>query len=814
MDWQKPKAAAGGPQQTKNLTFGGLKMKKILTICVTAALVLAISRVAQGQPKVWAEVAPGEWQGYTTIQAGINNVMVAGQIYVEAGMFQEDLVIPAGKDGVELFGEDPSTTIIKGVDTEPWGNWPLANPNIEILASGVSINGFTIESPDVPDGNYSSGVVLDGTDVEICDDNFVSIGTGDAGCVAIQTYRDNVLGYNSDISGLNIHDNEFSGTLNGGYVGVFINHTLTGSGTVTVQDNTFVGTPYQGVVTERSNTIITGNYIETTLDYTGYGIIVMDWDERDQNNVEITCNTIAGDPNGFAKGILIGDSGHTQALTDIMVTNNNVLSNNIGVQVRSSADGVVVNSNRISGNTTFGVQNTDADDSNDLDAELNWWGDASGPYDPCHNPDGLGDPVSSKVDYSCWYDCPDMNDCLRCNEPILNETKKIAYYTIAEALEDADPCNVICVTEGNTYPEDLTINKLYLTLHSQKGAASTIIKGQANVDITQWPLAVPNIEILADGVEIYGFTIQGPDWEPNKYSSGMVIGGDNVEIHHNIIQVTNANSLDEISQGIQTYRDGNGGAGDLNGLYIHDNTFQPWGSGTHGYEAIFINHTPSDPSPVGTVTIQGNTITGAVIRGITTERSNVTLTGNTIETTLEPFDGNVGAFQGINIMDYGGREQKDVTVSNNVFRGSSGFSQGIRVGGSGQTLANISVTHNTLQAHKIGVLVRASADGVAVNYNNISDSNANGVESTNPNHTLDAEYNWWGDATGPYDPCYNPDGKGDAVSAYVDYEPWLTVPFCYVGQPYDYALGDLNGDRIVNFLDLAIIARNWLEGCE
>jgi hypothetical protein len=39
--------------------------------------------------------------------------------------------------------------------------------------------------------------------------------------------------------------------------------------------------------------------------------------------------------------------------------------------------------------------------------------------------------------------------------------------------------------------------------------------------------------------------------------------------------------------------------------------------------------------------------------------------------------------------------------------------------------------------------------------------------------TVDATYNWWGDASGPYHWEINPDGWGDEVSDNVDFEPWL-----------------------------------------
>ncbi|MDZ7263929.1 MAG: right-handed parallel beta-helix repeat-containing protein [candidate division KSB1 bacterium] len=75
---------------------------------------------------------------------------------------------------------------------------------------------------------------------------------------------------------------------------------------------------------------------------------------------------------------------------------------------------------------------------------------------------------------------------------------------------------------------------------------------------------------------------------------------------------------------------------------------------------------------------------------------------------------------------------------------------------------------------------------IVVNNNNIygnGDGNDYGVEvrgiPTN-GFIMDAKRNWWGDASGPYDnktlpgtPNYNnPSGTGDAVSSYVDYQPW------------------------------------------
>ncbi|MBT3378802.1 MAG: hypothetical protein HN406_24585, partial [Lentisphaerae bacterium] len=211
-----------------------------------------------------------------------------------------------------------------------------------------------------------------------------------------------------------------------------------------------------------------------------------------------------------------------------------------------------------------------------------------------------------------------------------------------------------------------------------------------------------NIEIAGDGVEIHDFTIESPDAAVGYYSSGLVIGGDNVEIHANTFRTASAASLDDISQALQTYRDAaNPTGGSVDGLNIHGNTFESSGTGVAGYEAIFINHTSSDPTPTGQVVIDENTIGGAVIRAITTERSNTVISNNAITTSLVPKEESLNAgeaLQGILVYDFSQRPQQDVTVNGNTIGGEAdgqGFSPDIQIGGSGQSIANTGVSGNT-----------------------------------------------------------------------------------------------------------------------
>jgi parallel beta-helix repeat protein len=65
-----------------------------------------------------------------------------------------------------------------------------------------------------------------------------------------------------------------------------------------------------------------------------------------------------------------------------------------------------------------------------------------------------------------------------------------------------------------------------------------------------------------------------------------------------------------------------------------------------------------------------------------------------------------------------------------------------------------------------------------IHYNNLADTAGSDylVWNVDPNVTVDAEYNWWGDSTGPYHPTGNPSGQGGAVSDHVDFDPWLLNP--------------------------------------
>ena len=382
-------------------------MKQAISLLLALALALSLGLVT-GMPAVasattWyvdAEIPVSgngtAWEyAFKTITEAITAAGAGDTVEVAAGTYDEDLIIPAGKDGVEIAGVYTTVKpVIKGVASGTWGDWPnhAVATGVEILSNEVKIHGFTIETPDVADG-YAFSIVLTGTDIEIFDNDFVGIGDDDSYTVAIQTFRVDAMP-TSDITGLQIYDNTFTsaGDLSV-YQGVFINRD-SADGLVTVADNVFTGNIHTGIANEGSNALISGNTL--TSDYAGAGIVVMDWDDtRAQDNVEITGNTV----EGFNRGIVVGHGDGGQTLTNISVTENTVQDNAIGVLVRSSAGGLAINLNNIVGNTGLGVSNTD---TTRLGARYNWWGHETGPDHDGLNLGGQGDAVSDDVHIGPW----------------------------------------------------------------------------------------------------------------------------------------------------------------------------------------------------------------------------------------------------------------------------------------------------------------------------------------------------------------------------------------------------------------------------
>ena len=90
-----------------------------------------------------------------------------------------------------------------------------------------------------------------------------------------------------------------------------------------------------------------------------------------------------------------------------------------------------------------------------------------------------------------------------------------AFSTIQDAIDETNPGGTVNVAAG-TYVEDLVIDEANLNLAGadDNAPSETIIQGLAMTDSTSWPVVAPNIDVIANGARIHGFTLRGPDPRP------------------------------------------------------------------------------------------------------------------------------------------------------------------------------------------------------------------------------------------------------------------------------------------------------------
>ncbi len=299
------------------------------------------------------------------VQRAIDLAAAGHTVSVAPGTYTEDLVID--KADLELAGADRDTTTLRGVAFNDQAVFPLATPNINVLAAGVRLHGFTIESPDVPAGSYASGVVIDSPDVEIFDNRFVSR-QGDAAPsgahdsrtnVIIQTWAGSNSGKASRLDGLHIHDNSFTGD-GKGYYGVFVNPQAEPidadpAAAVRIENNAFTGNVWRAIEVERGHAVVADNTIapsaETLHAWGGSGVSVRDFAGGAIDDVQITGNTVMGADaalgQGFAHGLLLGFADDT--LSGVTVSGNSLTDHAEGVRVLRGDDTVELVDNAYAG---------------------------------------------------------------------------------------------------------------------------------------------------------------------------------------------------------------------------------------------------------------------------------------------------------------------------------------------------------------------------------------------------------------------------------------------------------------------------------
>ena len=321
-------------------------MRKLATLTAVAAIVaafgfatnaIAADQVVNDDVFNVAEPAPCNVATFNlTIQDGIDAAMAGDDVAVCPGTYVEDLEFTTnGLTIAAVDRTDKANTVIQGTFVvQP----PLAFPecgevatsgglklaNINISANGVTITGFTIQSPAIlAAGEYTCGLITDGTDNKIYHNRFLVSSGGQFGSMAIQTWA-LLNGTIRDNSGLTIIANQFdSSTIDtpfpgGRYFGVFINPQSepTDRNPVIIAGNKFDGNLRRGVSVQRSFTDVKNNDIETEL---GNGEVGIQLDET--TNSKVLDNEIEGDDGTFFFGIFLTDTAVGNVLADNEVEN-------------------------------------------------------------------------------------------------------------------------------------------------------------------------------------------------------------------------------------------------------------------------------------------------------------------------------------------------------------------------------------------------------------------------------------------------------------------------------------------------------------
>jgi hypothetical protein len=199
--------------------------------------------------------------------------------------------------------------------------------------------------------------------------------------------------------------------------------------------------------------------------------------------------------------------------------------------------------------------------------------------------------------------------------------------------------------------------------------------------------------------------------------------------------------------------------------------------------------------------------------GVTIENGNVLITRSNITCNLQ---------NGINLIGYNTANIFDNRIENNlngilVAGNSSGAviqqnliylnnETGIRLYADNLTLVeNILISSNILSTNSIGIYIygqvnaNITRNSIAYNELGISYENAANIKALHYNDVygntlggqalssepVDAEYNYWGDRSGPYHVSLNPSGKGNPVQSNgtdFDFIPFLTINNSYINQ--------------------------------
>lgn len=397
---------------------------------------------------------------------------------------------------------------------------------------------------------------------------------------------------------------------------------------------------------------------------------------------------------------------------------NNTFANNreYGVRQATGTEGPCRNNtfrnNSLSNNGKMGIyiqSNTHVS----IDAKYNWWGDESGPYHEVSNPEGKGDIVSDWLLFDPWIGKPRTWYVDDDAEKGGNGSLVHPFNRIQDAIDASQHGETIRVFEG-IYEERVIVNRSVSLIGNGSEVTTINANGMDGVVVT----------ITADNVSMSGFLITGI-W------AEQTIGG--------ILVISDNNQIFDNNCSYKHY-----------GIRVSDGSDNAISNNICYMNGIGIRFDRSSNSTIINTTCLSNDV------NIQIASSKDCVTKHNV------CDDSV--FSGIELYDSENCSITNTICSNSGGNGGISFSRS----------SNITLTNNTIFGNGNGIYLRDNSKFNTAHSNNICNNRNYGINATsNDGFTINVTENWWGDRTGPYHPDNNSQGKGNGVTNFVLFEPWL-----------------------------------------
>jgi hypothetical protein len=335
---------------------------------------------------------------------------------------------------------------------------------MRIGANDVVVNGFTVrDSTNTAFTGYgiwmdpSAGVT--GTQLlnNIITDNIVGVGLANAGPsqALIQHNAFETNNVSGPASGTGIYTDEF--------VGGLVTNVL-------VDANCFDGNDDAGIdvsVSDPTKAVTKLEISGNTFNNNGRAVFLLNTNDSTIHNNSITNSTLAG--SGAIR--IFG------GVNDLDILNNDIDTGaGWGIRITTSADpnsDVVINENNIVNFTDGGLFVAPAAHTGTVNAECNWWGDASGPA-----PVGTGQLVDGDADFTPWLVTPSpapasgSGTCT--GEPTTTTTTSTSTTTTTESTTTTtESTTTTSTTETTTSTTETTTTTTESTTSTTESTTST-----------------------------------------------------------------------------------------------------------------------------------------------------------------------------------------------------------------------------------------------------------------------------------------------------------------------------------------------------